>query len=111
MASLVEVFDEPTGCSSGACIPEASERLLEFNAAVEWLRRQGVRVERYDSNRQCEALFANPAVANTIHGHGMECLPVILIDGEVVSYGEYPSRDELTAMVGIETERECDNGS
>lgn len=63
MANLVEVFNEPTGCSSGACIPEASERLLEFNTAV-------------------------------------ECLPLILIDGEIVSYGEYPSPEELAAMAG-----------
>jgi len=100
MANLVEVFDEPTGCSSGACKPEASERLLDFNAAVRWLRGQGVRVERYDPNRQCEALFANPAVANTLHVHGMECLPLILIDGEVASYGDYPSPEELAAMAG-----------
>lgn len=100
MASLVEVFGAPTGGSSGACTPETSERLLEFNAAVKWLRGQGVRVERHDPNRRCEALFAHSAVANTIHVHGMECLPLILVDREAVSYGECPRPEESAAMAG-----------
>jgi hypothetical protein len=32
---------------------------------------------------------------------GTECLPLILVDGHVVSQGAYPSRDELTAFTQI----------
>ena len=109
MANLVEVFDEPTGCSSGACTPEVSDRFLEFNAAVEWLRGQGVRVERYDPNQQCDAFFANSTVVNMINVHGIKCLPLILVDGNVIAYGAYPSPEELAAMAGIEGENEAVN--
>ena len=32
---------------------------------------------------------------------GIECLPLILLDGEVVSSGSYPSRLELSGMTGL----------
>ncbi len=38
MTRLVQVFDPPMCCSSGACGPTADKRLVQFSAALEWLR-------------------------------------------------------------------------
>jgi hypothetical protein len=36
-----------------------------------------------------------------VNEKGIECLPLILLDGVVVSSGSYPSRLELSGMTGL----------
>ncbi len=108
MTKLVQVFDPPMCCSSGVCGPKVDKRLVQFSAALEWLRGQGVQVERYNPSQQYEAFVGNAAVVNTINTQGTECLPLILVDGEIVSYGGYPSQDELAVMAGLENAREAE---
>src|SRR4030042_1817104 len=110
MTRFVEVFDPPMCCSSGVCGPKVDKRLVQFSAALEWLRGQGVQVERYNPTQQYDAFVGNATVVNTINTQGMECLPLILIDGEIVSYGGYPSREELAVMGRGESEREGEGG-
>jgi len=106
MTKLVEVFDPPMCCSSGVCGPKVDKRLVQFSAMLEWLRGQGVQVERYNPSQQYEAFVGNATVVNTINTHGTECLPLILVDGQVVSYGGYPSKEEVAVMAGIPNENE-----
>jgi len=107
MVNLVEVFDPPMCCSSGVCGPKVDKRLVQFSAALEWLRTQGVQVERYNPTQQYEAFVNNATVVSTINTQGTECLPLILVDGEIVSYGGYPSQEELAVMAGVENEKEA----
>jgi arsenite methyltransferase len=107
MTKLVEVFDPPMCCSSGVCGPKVDKRLVQFSAALEWLRAQGVQVERYNPSHQYEAFVGNATVVNTINAQGTECLPLILVDGQIVSYGSYLSKEELAVMAGIKSESEA----
>jgi hypothetical protein len=102
MARLVQVFDPPMCCSSGVCGPKVDKRLVQFAAALEWLRRQGVQVERYNPSQQYEAFAGNATVVNTINTQGTECLPLILVDGVIAGYGSYPSREDLAVMAGVD---------
>jgi arsenite methyltransferase len=108
MARFVEVFDPPMCCSSGVCGPNVDKRLVQFSAALEWLRGQGVQVNRYNPTQQYDAFVNNATVVNTINTHGTECLPLILVDGEIVSYGGYPSKEDLAVMARIESTREAE---
>ena len=100
----LEVFDPPMCCSSGACGPKVDKRLVTFSAALEWLQSRGVEVLRYNPTQQYDAFVSNPAVVKTVNQRGSACLPMILIDGEIVSMGGYPNREELAGMVGLEKE-------
>ncbi|MCX7012272.1 MAG: arsenite efflux transporter metallochaperone ArsD [Candidatus Sumerlaeota bacterium] len=100
----VEVFDPPMCCSSGVCGPSVDRRLVRFAAALEWLRSRGVQVERYNPTQQYEAFVGNATVVKAINEFGMGCLPLILVDGEIVSNGGYPSKEELAAMAGVDVE-------
>ncbi len=109
MAKLVQVFDPPMCCSSGACGPKVLDRrLVEFSAAPEWLRGQGVQVERYNPSQQYDAFVGNVTVVNMINMQGAECLPLILVDGVAASCGGYPSQEELAVMGGVPNEAEAD---
>jgi len=89
-------------CSTGVCGPQVDPQLPRFAADLEWLRNQGVEVERYNLAQQTGAFVDNAAVKQTLVAEGEKCLPLILLDGEIISRREYPSRDELAALAGVD---------
>ena len=97
----LEVFDQPMCCSSGVCGPKVDKKLVEFSAALAWLREQGVEVQRYNPTQQYAAFVSNAKVVQTINADGTGCLPLILVDGEIVSRGSYPSKGELAMLAGL----------
>lgn len=101
----LEVFDPPMCCSSGVCGPNVDKRLVAFGAALEWLRSSGIEVLRYNPTQQYDAFVSNPKVVKTVNERGSNSLPLILVNGEVVSMGGYPDRDELASMVDLEIGR------
>ncbi len=96
----LEVFDPPMCCPTGVCGPAVDPVLPEFAADLEWLRSQGVTVERYSLSQQPGGFVANELVKKTLAESGNNCLPLILVDGRIVSQGAYLSRQELAAFVG-----------
>ncbi len=98
----LEVFDPPMCCSSGVCGPNVDKKLVQFSAALEWLHSQGIQVERYNPTHQYDAFASNAIVVKAINDGGLNCLPLILLNGEIVSHNSYPSREELAALVGLD---------
>lgn len=96
----LEVFDPAMCCSTGVCGPKVDPVLPHFAADLEWLATQGVRVSRYNLAQQAPAFAANPLVAAALQT-GMDCLPLLVLDGHVVSRGAYPERAALRALVGL----------
>jgi len=101
MATQLEVFDPPMCCSTGVCGPSIDPALARFAADLDWLRSQGVKVERYNLSQQPGAFAANPVVKKALEQEGNECLPLLLASGTIVSSGTYPERDALAQLAGI----------
>lgn len=98
----LQVFDPPMCCSTGVCGPSVDPKLAAFAADLDWLKRQGVAVERYNLAQQPAAFMACDLVKATLQKEGDACLPMILIDGVVFSQGRHPSRAELASAAGLD---------
>ncbi len=96
----VEVFDPPMCCASGVCGPEPDERLARFSADLNWLERQGVTVRRYNLAQEPTAFTAHPEVARIVNETDGDGLPVVVVDGRVVSQQAYPTRQRLAELAG-----------
>ena len=48
MSVTVRVFDPALCCSTGVCGPSIDSDLARFAADLDWLKQQGVVVERYN---------------------------------------------------------------
>lgn len=96
------VYDPPMCCSTGVCGPSVDPVLPRITADLDWLKRQGVEVERFNLAQQPQAFASNSTVTEALREHGNDCLPLILVDGKVVSRGAYPDRSGLAKLVGIE---------
>ena len=88
-------------CSTGVCGPQVDPLLPRFAADLEWLKTQGVAVERYNLTQQPAAFVAHPAVKAALAAENVACLPLTCVDGCIVSKGGYPTCRQLAAWAGI----------
>ncbi|MBC7907218.1 MAG: arsenite efflux transporter metallochaperone ArsD [Rhodospirillaceae bacterium] len=96
----LEIFDPAMCCSTGVCGPEVDPMLVQFAADLKWVAEQGVTVQRYNLGQEPQAFAANADVVKQLE-MGMERLPVVLVDGEIVAAGIYLTRDQLVHKLGL----------
>lgn len=91
----IQVFDKPMCCSTGVCGPDVDPVLPRFAADLQWLKSQGHEVQRFNLAQQPEAFIQNDEVHRLLATQGTQCLPLIVVDGRIVSRQSYPARDLL----------------
>ncbi|MBO9496821.1 arsenite efflux transporter metallochaperone ArsD [Thalassotalea sp. G20_0] len=96
--SSITVFDPAMCCSSGVCGPKPDQKLSVFSADLSYLETLGHRVTRHNLAQEAAAFAANLTVRVLLEAHQTDALPIIMRDGEMVSYGTYPTREQLVAM-------------
>ena len=99
--STLQVFDKPLCCSSGVCGTDVDPALVTFAADLQWLERQGVRVQRINPAHQPTVFAASGLVREELKRHGNGCLPVVVVNDAVVSRGVFPSRSQMASWTGI----------
>lgn len=97
----IEVFDPAMCCSTGVCGPSVDPELARFAGDVEWLKEHGAKVTRYNLAQEPLAFAQNALVAKALQDGGPECLPLVLVGGEVRAMGAYPARDKLLHWAGL----------
>jgi Arsenical resistance operon protein ArsD len=104
MSVTIRVFDPAMCCSSGVCGPSIDPELARFAADVDWLQKQGVKVERFNLSQQ-PAAFAETASVKAALERGTGVLPLVMVDDRVAVEGAYPSRETLAALAGVVVRR------
>jgi hypothetical protein len=100
----VQVFDPAMCCSTGVCGPSIDPVLPRFAADLEWLKSKGVEVERFNLAQQLAAFTTNQKVKHALNTQGTKCLPMILVNGEIVASGSYSTREDLARHTGVQYE-------
>lgn len=98
--TTLEVFDPPMCCSSGACGPSVTTDLTRFAATLKWFAGQGVTVIRHNLAREPLAFAENDAVKMAMMADDT-CLPLVLVDGKIVSRSAYPTPGELAVSICV----------
>lgn len=99
----IRVYDKPMCCSTGICGPSVDPVLPRFAADLEWLKSQGHDVQRFNLSQQPAEFASNELVKQTLATEGVECLPLVMVDGRIVSRRGYPSRELLAMWTGGST--------
>jgi hypothetical protein len=94
------VFDPAMCCPTGLCGPGVDPALLAIARDLRWLESQGVTVERHGLAQSPGVFVAQPKVSGLMQAFGDKGLPATIVNGEVLSYGKYPTREELVAALG-----------
>lgn len=97
----IQVFDPALCCSSGVCGTDVDQKLVDFSANVDWAKQQGASIERFNLAQQPMAFADNAVVKGLLQKSGEAALPVLLVDGQVMLTGSYPTRELLAQWLGI----------
>ena len=95
------IFDPALCCSTGVCGTDVDQALVNFSADVDWLKRSGGKIERFNLAQQPMAFVENPVAKSFLERSGAESLPLVLLDGEIALAGRYPTRRELARFAGV----------
>lgn len=97
----IEIYDPAMCCSTGVCGPRVDPELVRIQESLRQIRKQApaVKVERYGLSADPQAFVANTAVAELLKSEGPECLPVVILDGMVISKGRYPRDEQLQTIL------------
>ena len=83
----LSVFDPAMCCSTGICGTDVDPQLIRFSSDLEWLRAQGVVVERFNLAQEPGEFIAAPLVKAALEDTGNSALPIFLVDGRLVMSG------------------------
>jgi hypothetical protein len=87
-------------CATGVCGVDVDPVLAQFAADLKWAEAYGIMVERHNLAQAPQAFVGNPAVVKEMEA-GMDRLPILAVDGHIVSTGMYPSRAQLAQKLGL----------
>lgn len=99
--TVIDVFDPAMCCSTGVCGPDVDDSLADFANDVKWLKSQGIEVNRFNLGQEPEVFKSNPTVLSKLKNEGSDALPIIMINGEIVSEGGYPDRRQLSDWLSL----------
>jgi hypothetical protein len=109
--TTIQVFDPALCCSSGVCGVETDQALVSFAADVDWAKRNGAQIERFNLAQQPLAFADNVTVKSFLERSGQEALPLVLVNGDIALAGRYPNRTELARWAGVKEATEAQQGS
>lgn len=111
----ISVYDPALCCSTGVCGTSVDPALARFAADLDWLKKHGITVSRYNLSQQAGAFVDNATVRELLQKEEETVLPIVIVEGEVRSSKTYPTRQELAEWLEIEATKEVapksDSGS
>ena len=91
------IFEGTMCCSSGVCGPEPDKALVEFSDTVKKLQQDypEMQIQRANMSHNLDVYRQNMDILQMIKDKGIGILPLISIDGAIVSRQKYMTYDEV----------------
>ena len=97
----MQIFEPAMCCSTGLCGVGVDPELLRISTILNTLKKRGFVVERFNLSNSPQEFIKNKAVNEFINAKGVDELPIIVANGEIVIAGRYPTNDEFSSILGI----------
>lgn len=107
----LQIYDPAMCCSTGVCGPDVDPELANFAALLSQLQQRGVKVERYNLGQQPIAFVQNAQVKTLLEREGVEALPAIFHNGELLLKGRHPTRGERGEWIRLLLKTETTSGN
>lgn len=97
----IQIFDPAMCCSTGVCGPSIDPELLRMSSIVSNLKKRNYPIERFNLATDTGAFINQEKVKALLNDKGPDVLPIVLVEGEVLLTGQYPSNEEMEGWTGI----------
>jgi hypothetical protein len=97
----MQIFEPAMCCSTGLCGVGVDKELLRISTVLNTMKKNGVNVDRYNLSNAPQEFINNKVVNQFINDQGVDLLPAIVLDGEIVIAGRYPTNEEFARLLDI----------
>ncbi len=97
----MSIYEPAMCCSTGLCGVGVDPELLRVSTVLNTLQKNGVAVQRYNLTNAPQEFVSNQAVNDFVNINGVDELPVIVVDGEIVMSGRYPTNEEFVSLLDV----------
>lgn len=102
----ITILDPAMCCSTGVCGEDIDDALVQTAANVKWLKSLGYEVNRHNISNDGAAFKNYPTAVEKLQKEGMDSLPYILVDDQIVMVGSYPTKKEWMQFLANEISEE-----
>lgn len=95
----ITILDPAMCCSTGVCGSDVDDSLVETAAHVKWLKSLGIEVSRHNISNDAEAFKSYPEAMKELKTEGMDSLPYILMNDQILISGRYPDKQEWQSLL------------
>ncbi|MEA5024874.1 arsenical resistance operon trans-acting repressor ArsD [Desulfitobacterium sp. LBE] len=97
----IQIFEPAMCCPTGLCGVGVDQELLRISTVLSALNKKGIEVERFNLTSAPMEFVNNKTINDLLNTKGVDDLPAIVLDGEIVLTGRYPSNDEFCKILDL----------
>lgn len=97
----MKIFEPAMCCPTGICGVGVDPELLRISTVLDTLKKHGVPVDRFNLNSAPAEFITDQTINAYINEKGTEGLPAVMVDGEIVITGGYPTNEEFTKLLDL----------
>jgi uncharacterized protein (DUF488 family) len=97
----MQIFEPAMCCDTGLCGVSVDPELLRISTVLNALKKNGVAVDRFNLSSAPMAFVHNKVINTFINEKGVEELPVVMVDEQIVITGHYPTNEELISLLEV----------
>lgn len=97
----MQIFEPALCCDTGVCGASVDPELLRITTVIDRLKKNGIVIERFNLKSAPMEFVTNQTVNTFVNQKGAEALPVILVDGNIVIEGRYPTNEEILELLEL----------
>ena len=97
----LKIYDPAMCCPTGVCGTEVDTKLVQFANFLSTLDKKMFEVKRFGLSTDPQEYVTNTLVSKLLNEEGVECLPLIFLDDELLFKSEYPSVPQLSSKMGL----------
>ncbi len=97
----MKIFEPAMCCPTGLCGVGVDPELLRISTVLDTLKKHGVMIDRFNLNSAPAEFIKDKTINAYINEKGTEGLPAVMVHGEIVITGRYPSNEEFTKLLDL----------
>lgn len=97
----MQIFEPAMCCPTGLCGVGVDQELLRISTVLNALKKSGIEVDRFNLTNAPMEFVNNKVINDLLNTKGVDELPAIVLDGEILITGRYPSNEEFSKLLEI----------
>lgn len=97
----MQIFEPAMCCASGLCGVGVDQELLRITTMISNLKSKGIMVDRFNLSNDPQEFVSNNIVNTYLQDKGVDGLPVILLERDIIIAGRYPTNEEFTSLLQV----------